>query len=367
MRILMTVDAVGGVWTYALELSRALASHDVEVVLACMGPRPAAAQLENVRRLPNIRIELSQYKLEWMERPWSDVERAGEWLLALADRERVEVVHLNGYAHGALRWHRPVVVVAHSCVYSWWQAVHGCEPPAEWQPYRERVASGLHSADCVVAPTRAFLESVRSIYGEPRRAVVIHNARTAPHDSCPPSAQRLPIVLASGRIWDRAKGIDVLDAAMRGLAWRGYVAGSAVGPDRSYTQLASLRRLGALHPADLDAWLQRAAIFAHPARYEPFGLAPLEAALGGCALVLADLPTLRELWDEAALFVPVGDAQSLRRALDELIEQPARRLAVAAESWKRARHYRPQIMCEQYLELYRELASGSRPLRRAVA
>jgi glycosyltransferase involved in cell wall biosynthesis len=302
-----------------------------------------------------------------MEQPWHDVERAGDWLLALADRERVDIVHLNGYVHGALPWHRPVAVVAHSCVYSWWQAVHGCEPPAEWQTYRERVASGLHSADCVVAPTRAFLESVGSIYGEPRRAVTIHNGRTAPPDSCPPHAQRLPIVLASGRIWDRAKGIDVLDAAAHGLAWRGYVAGSASGPDRSHTQLASLCQLGALRPADLDAWLQRAAIFAHVARYEPFGLAPLEAALSGCALVLADLPTLRELWDEAAVFVPVDDAPSLRRALDELIEQPARRLAVAEESWQRARRYRPDLMCEQYLALYRELSSGSRPLRRAVA
>jgi hypothetical protein len=224
MKILMTVDAVGGVWTYALELSRVLAQHDVEIVLACMGPAPNASQLECAGQLPNVSIAVSDYKLEWMADPWADVERAGDWLLQLADRERVDIVHLNGYAHGALPWHRPVVVVAHSCVCSWWQAVHGCPAPPEWQTYRERVAAGLQGADCVVAPTHAFLQSVCELYGFSGRAAVIHNARAASRGIRPPEEQRLPVVLASGRVWDRAKGIDVLDAAARGLPWHAYVA-----------------------------------------------------------------------------------------------------------------------------------------------
>ena len=48
----------------------------------------------------------------------------------------------------------------------------------------------------------------------------------------------------------------------------------------------------------------RAAIYALPARYEPFGLSILEAALSGCALVIGDIPSLREIWADAALFVP---------------------------------------------------------------
>jgi glycogen synthase len=366
MKVLMTVDAVGGVWTYALELCRALAAHEVEILLACMGPAPDATQLERVRRLPNVRIESSGYKLEWMTDPWDDVDRAGEWLLQLAARERVDVVHLNGYVHGALPFRRPVLVVAHSCVYSWWRAVHGCDPPSQWQAYRERVEAGLRNADCVVAPTHAFLESTRRLYAFGGRSMVIHNGR-APRRSSPPSRGRLPIMLASGRVWDRAKGLDVLDAAARELAWHAYVAGPAAGPEQSHVQLTAVRRLGNLRPDDLDAWLQRAAVFVHPARYEPFGLAPLEAALGGCALVLADLPTLRELWDKAALFVPVGDAAALRSVLDDLIGRPERIARLAEAARQRARQYRPHEMCKQYLALYRELSRGAQPLRRAVA
>ena len=81
-------------------------------------------------------------------------------------------------------------------------------------------------------------------------------------------------------------------------------------------ELENLRHLGRLAPADLASWLGRAAIYALPARYEPFGLSILEAALAGCALVLGDIDSLRELWDGCALFVPPEDDDALAEALN---------------------------------------------------
>jgi glycogen synthase len=54
-------------------------------------------------------------------------------------------------------------------------------------------------------------------------------------------------------------------------------------------------------------WYARASIYALPARYEPFGLSALEAALSGCALILGDIPSLREVWLEAAPYVSPDD------------------------------------------------------------
>jgi len=366
MKVLMTVDAVGGVWTYALELSRALAHHDVHVALACMGPAPSESQLASVHALPNVTLSWCDCKLEWMNDPWQDVDRAGDWLLRLAARERPDIVQVNGYVHAALPWQRPVICVAHSCVYSWWQAVHRCEPPPEWQSYRERVSAGLDRADCIIAPTHAFLGSIAQLYRPTTRAHVIHNARTL-GNSTRPTHQRLPVIFACGRAWDRAKGIDVLDAAARDLPWRGYVAGPAADPDGVPVRLQSLRTLGTLSADELDIWLRRAAIFAHPARYEPFGLAVLEAALGGCALVLADVPTLRELWQDAALFVPVDDAWTMRRTLQRLIANPDCVAVLGSASWARAQRYRPQIMAAKYFSLYRELLAETRHRPREVA
>jgi hypothetical protein len=43
-RVLMTTDTIGGVWTFALELTAALQAYDIEVILAALGGEPSAAQ-----------------------------------------------------------------------------------------------------------------------------------------------------------------------------------------------------------------------------------------------------------------------------------------------------------------------------------
>jgi glycogen(starch) synthase len=149
-RVLMTADAVGGVWQYALELCRELRRVGVEVLLATMGPRPSAEQRQRAEELGNVQLQESDYDLEWMAEPWDDVARAGEWLLALEREFAPELVHLNGFAHGALPWQAPRLVVGHSCVLSWWHAVRGGDVPATWDRYRAMVAAGLRAADMVV-------------------------------------------------------------------------------------------------------------------------------------------------------------------------------------------------------------------------
>src|SRR4051812_42583708 len=156
-RLLLTADTVGGVWTYALELARALAPHGIEIALATMGALLSPEQHAEAASLSNLLVFESRFKLEWMEDPWADVEEAGEWLLQLERCIRPDIVHLNGYAHGALPFRAPVLVVGHSCVLSWWQAVKGEPAPSHWNCYRNEVTRGLRAADLVLAPTEAML------------------------------------------------------------------------------------------------------------------------------------------------------------------------------------------------------------------
>ncbi len=128
-KVLMTADTVGGVWTYAIELARGLADRGVEVALATMGEPLNVHQREKADRIPRLRVFESTFKLEWMEDPWRDLEKAGDWLLNLEERVRPDLIHLNGYVHGALPWSAPKVMVGHSCVLSWWQAVRGEAAP----------------------------------------------------------------------------------------------------------------------------------------------------------------------------------------------------------------------------------------------
>jgi glycogen synthase len=355
MRVLLTADTVGGVWTYALELARAMEPHGVYAALATMGALPTPEQQADAERIPGLQLFSSEYRLEWMNDPWEDVALAGEWLLGLEARLRPDLVHLNGYAHAALPWRAPVLLAGHSCVFSWWRAVKGEPPPPAYDLYRQAVAAGLRAADLVIAPTTAMLNELGRWYGPPGVARVVPNGRDP---ACFPPGVKEPFVFAAGRLWDEAKNVGALADAAAGLPWPVYVAGEERHPDGRQTRHPAVRSLGHLAGEDLAGWIGRASIYALPARYEPFGLSALEAAFARCALVLGDIPSLREVWGDAALFVPPDDPDALREALRALIAEPDRRRSLADRARRRAFEFTPERMAAGYLTAYRYLADG---------
>lgn len=369
MRVLMTTDTVGGVWSYALELAAALAPHGVEVVLASMGGPVSAVQRREMATLHNVTLLESAYRLEWMEDPWPDVYRAGDWLLRLEEDMAPDLIHLNGYALGSLPWQAPVLIVGHSCVLSWWRAVKGEDAPSSWNRYRYEVTHGLHGADMVLAPSRAMLAALERHYGPLAHTGVVYNA-VNPAPFAPRTKD--PFVLSAGRLWDDAKNLRALDAVAPRLSWPVYVAGDtalgtsaqASGWDVVPANVLCLGRLGRQH---LAQWYARAAIYALPARYEPFGLTALEAGLAGCALVLGDIDSLREIWGDAAIRVPPDDHDALAERLNGLVGDRAAREAWGARARRRALEYAPERMAMGYLDAYRSLLGCGRRARDAVA
>jgi glycosyltransferase involved in cell wall biosynthesis len=364
-RVLMTADAVGGVWRYALELARGLAGSGTDVVLAIMGPPATPEQLGEAAAIEGVLLVEGSFDLEWMPGADEDVLRSGAWLMELEAAYTPDLVHLNGYAHAALPWQAPVVVVAHSCVLSWWQAVHGAEAPPEWDGYRRRTAAGLQAADLVVAPTRAFLRTIESLYGPGLRSRVIWNGRNPPNIEC---IEKQPIIFAAGRIWDAAKNLKILASVAKDLPWPVCVAGPGVPERGDCAALArNIRWLGALPPAALNLWLAQTAVFVAPSRYEPFGLAVLEAALSGCALVLGDIPTLRELWTGAAIFVPPDDREQLAYALGSLTEDDDLRVTLGRLAKERAASFSAARMTAAYRHAYAEVLAAHSGAIRALA
>jgi len=351
-RVLMTADTVGGVWTYALDLARMLAGQGCEVTLAAMGGYLPHAEARAVARLRNIHLYESNFKLEWMEDPWADVAQAGEWLLGIAHKTQPDIVHLNNYAHGSLPWPAPVLMAAHSCVLSWWQAVKGEAAPASWNRYAAAVRRGLQAADLVIAPTHAMLNALRTHYGPLPEARVIYNGRDE-HSFTPTNKE--PFVLAVGRLWDEAKNVQALDRAAAAIDWPVYVAGADQHPDGGQRLFAHVHPLGRLAPHTLAKWFGRAAVYALPARYEPFGLSVLEAALSGCALVLGDIPSLREVWGEAALYVAPDDPDALARAVNRLAADASLRMTLAQKAQARAQRYTETAMAAGYWQAYQSL------------
>jgi glycogen(starch) synthase len=351
----MTADTVGGVWTYALELARGLTDHGVEVTMATMGQLPSDQQRAEAAAIPHLSLRTSVFKLEWMPDCWDSVHKSASWLLHLYDEVQPDLVHLNGYCHGSLPWTVPTLTVAHSCVVSWWEAVKGSPPPADWDVYRQRVAEGLAGVDCVVAPTRWMAAAIARIYGVAGVATIANGVEQR---MFVPAEQKDPFVFAAGRIWDEAKNLSTLDRACADLAWPLFLAGETSGPSSEQVQPVSALLLGRLPPHEVAAWMGTAAVYALPARYEPFGLSALEAALCECALVLGDIPTLRETWDGAALFVDPDDERAIREAIDRFMRSPDLRMEFGCRARERAMAFSRDRMTAGYMSVYQRLLEG---------
>jgi glycogen synthase len=348
----MTADPIGGIWQYALELCSDMAKRDVNVVLATMGRRLEHGEQDSVYALPNVELCESAYKLEWMSHPWGDIEAAGRWLLDLEARFRPRLIHLNQYSHGALPWKVPALVVGHSCVCSWFEAVKGSAPGPEWQSYKQAVRLGLQGADLVTAPSRSMLRSLEKHYGTFAAAAPIYNGRSGARLA---PGKKEPFIFTAGRLWDEAKNIGSLRSVARRIPWPIYAAGESRNPEGKRVLVDGVISLGRLDSEMLARWFSRAAVFILPARYEPFGLAALEAALSGCALVLGDTESLREIWDDAAVFVQPGDPESIRTALVDLIANPPMREDFSRRARRRARLFTPERMAQGYMDVYARL------------
>ena len=348
-RILMSADAVGGVWTYTLDLARALARHGIQITIATMGPLPSRRQMTAARAIESVDVITSEFKLEWMPDAWDDVRAAGQWLLEIADRVQPDIVHLNGYTHAALPFQAPVVIVGHSCMLSWADAIPGAIDASTLDVYKQHVQAGIRHADHVVAPSAAMMAALQTHYGPLPPHSVIPNGRHA--TSFTPGVKE-PLIFTAGRLWDRAKNVDaVLNVAPR-LPWEVVVAGDGrEGVD-------GVRMLGRMEERELATWLARASIFVLPARYEPFGLLALEAALAGCALVLGDIPSQREVWGDAADYVDPDDLEALCQRIAFLASSPPDLHRRAAAARERARFYSIERMAESYSSLYRRLAAA---------
>jgi glycosyltransferase involved in cell wall biosynthesis len=228
------------------------------------------------------------------------------------------------------------------------------DAPGQWAEYGQRVSRGLRHADLVIAPTQSMLAALHEHYDFATPRQVIPNCRD-PRRFSP--ARKQPVIFSAGRLWDEAKNVALLERIAPALDWPVHFAGATrIAPE--LRQRGGVTMLGALPSSDLAKRLARAAIYAAPARYEPFGLGILEAALSGCALVLSGLPSLRENWEHAAVFVSPDDDAAWVRALNELAAEPERRARLSAAARQRGLQFAPAKTAEAYFRAYQGLLVG---------
>lgn len=354
-RVFMTADAVGGVWSYALELAAALSQRGIEIDLAVLGPVWASA-VDKARRLPRVHVLVTGLPLDWTAASEEELRRAANNVAELARYRRAEVVHLNAPALAIARYAAPTVVVAHSCLATWWAAVRTGPLPEDFAWRTAVTARGLRAADAIVTPSASFAAATQATYGADLAITPVLNGRTPPPRAR--TGRRRRFAFTAGRLWDDGKNVAALDRAAADLGAPFFAAGPLTGPNGASIKLAHLRPLGSLDEAELADWYAHTPIFASAATYEPFGLTALEAAAAGAALVLSDIPTFRELWDGAAVFV-AKDAE-VAPVLRELLDSPATTAELGVKAATRACRYTADAMARHTLAVYRSVLTRRR-------
>ena len=360
MHILVTADTLGGVWTYTRELVTGLVLGRDRVTLVSFGDIPTDAQTRWMQNLPNLDYRPTAFKLEWMLDSEADMEASSRYLEAVIAESKPDLLHFSQFYYGALQCDVPRVVVAHSDVVSWSLAVHRKSPPqTDWlRWYRQVVARGLHAATTVVAPSRWMLDQIEFHYGKPVSTSVIHNGRTPTLFN--PYISKEANTVTVGRLWDSGKNVSLL--LRREMPGTLRIVGCDRHPEwRNRTfAMETVRPNVHLDPEQderqIVQTLARAGVYAATSQYEPFGLAPVEAALSRCAIVASDIPSFRELWNGAAIFFRNNDEESLFAALERLQGSPGLRRDQGNLAYHHARrHFSAERMVADYKNLYRGL------------
>lgn len=191
--------------------------------------------------------------------------------------------------------------------------------PDSAEALRERLDRTIFEADLLLTPSEAVRRELIERGVSPDRARAIHHgtgtmtedsagtlpsgtpSRYALHVGTVEPRKNVPALLAAWRLL-RARGIEPPALVLCG-GW-GWKAGEIRQELETAQREGWALHLGYVGPGELSALYRGAELVALPSFYEGFGLPAIEALRAGAPLVASDLPVLREVAGDAALYAP---------------------------------------------------------------
>lgn len=353
LRVLMALDTIGGVWRFGLDLARALAPRNVSFVFVTLGPAPTEVQRQEAEALGKL-VHLP-LPLDWLAASENELSDVPSRIAETAAQHEVDLIQLNMPTQAAgLETDKPIIVMSHSCVPTWFQAVRKTAPPEDREWHVRLNRKGISRADVVLVPSRSHGELMVATYGQIRNLRVVHEATGAALHAADRAAREG--IVAVGRWWDEAKNGVVLDAAAGLMSSTLTMVGNTTGPNGESFTIRNAVPAGPLAHADTLALVGKAEAFVSSSLYEPFGLAVLEAAACRTPLILADIPAYRELWDGGALFVPPCEPAAYAEAVEKLRQERQLREILAQLASNRATRFTPARQATAMRAVYDSLA-----------
>jgi glycosyltransferase involved in cell wall biosynthesis len=367
VRVLVTSDTFSGVWTYARELVTGLVTQGARVTLVSFGEIPLPHQTSWMQGLHGLEYHPTAFRLDWMQEGEQDFHAAQEYLCSVIRDTRPDLLHLNQLSFGALPAATPRLVTAHGDIITWWLSVHGREPAdsawLDW--YRDTIVRGLRRADAVVTTSRWMEQMLRMAYGDGFECSVVPPGRNPIYFN--PFVSKEDSILAIGRLWDTGKQVALLTQHSHRMpvciVGADHPIPAPALPIRADVRVSTgeheISVKGAQTESQLRVLFSRSTVFAATSRYEPTGLASIEAALSRCAIVANDTSFYRELWGDTALYFERNNAASLAEILSQLNHDREMARLYGTRAYNRARErFTARRMVDDYLRLYRQLRTA---------
>ncbi|MFN3874593.1 MAG: glycosyltransferase family 4 protein [Flavobacteriales bacterium] len=202
--------------------------------------------------------------------------------------------------------------------------------------------------------------------------VAIHNGADLPQGLPPRPADGRFNILCVAKLMPYKGQLEAIEALTALLAMEPALGGRVrlvlhgFSNDEAYRQRL-LARIAQLPPgaAELRPYGQRASLhqiyagadaFLFLTRYEGFGLPVVEAQALGVPVVCSDLPVLREVGGEGALYVDRSDARCVAAALLTVMRDPAARQRLIAAGHANAQRFSWAAMAQRTADAYRRAA-----------
>jgi len=201
--------------------------------------------------------------------------------------------------------------------------------------FQRNVEELLHAASVLLPNSRAEQSIIEQRFELSRPAVIVPNAADTemfrPPDE--PSAAKRDGVVCTGRIEPRKNQLALI-RALRGTRIPLTLVGGPGRYSRSYYRRCqqaaddTVRFVGGCPPQQVRNHYQTACVHVNVSWYETPGLASLEAALCGCAIVVTPGGSTREYLQENAVYAQPDDPTTIREAIERALERgPSSELA----------------------------------------
>jgi glycosyltransferase involved in cell wall biosynthesis len=239
---------------------------------------------------------------------------------------------------------------------------------AAHKPANRRELTRIYrQVDAAVMLTEGDREAFRAAAGPGANLAVIPNGVPAPAGGRAPITS--PTVVGVGRLTHQ-KGFERLVDAFAEVApvhpeWRLRICGAGPRRARLEQQIADRGLEGIVtltgQLRNVERELRNASVFALSSRFEGLPMALIEAMSVGLPVVAFDCPTgPREVIEHgrSGLLVPEGDVPALALGLLELIEDEARRRALADGALERSRAFEIEAIAPRWAELMTTLRAA---------